>query len=70
MLASDGTFSNTLYHNLTCYHESKHYFYRYGHASQKQWLYVQEIWGLEVVEPLSTYDMGNADLQGSITAKC
>jgi hypothetical protein len=37
--------------------------------AKKQWLFAREIWGLEGVEPLSTYDMGAAGLQGCVTAK-
>ena len=37
--------------------------------AKKQWLYAREIWGLEGMEPLSTYDMGAAGLQGCVTAK-
>ena len=37
--------------------------------AKKQWLLARDIWGLEGVEPLSTYDMGAVGLQGCVTAK-
>jgi hypothetical protein len=37
--------------------------------AKKQWLMARDIWGLETMEPLSTYDMGAVGLQGCVTAK-
>jgi len=37
--------------------------------AKKQWLLARDIWGLDGMESLSTYDMGAAGLQGSVTAK-